>query len=120
MRIALRPTGDWQIEDRAWISGSLRVDGVDNVPVANPEALHTAIVTREGWPIAISEFSDASTAHFLATIAIADETAAIYARCPLEHAPASRARFIELLQTARPSWPETILLSELLALPATT
>ncbi len=119
MKIALHPAGDWKIESQAWTSGPLRVEVID-VAIAPPEATFSTIVTRDGWTIAIAEFVDATVAYLLATITIDDETAAVRAWCPLEHIEASWPRLTELLQTARPSWPETILLSELLALPATT
>src|SRR5258708_11698170 len=119
MKLTLHPTADWQIEDQAWTSGPLRVETVDAALVAPLTTLSSTIVTRDGWTIAIAEFSDATTAYLIATIELAGETAAVRAQCPLEHVEASWPRLIEILQTARPSWPETVLLSDLLALPAT-
>lgn len=113
MKIALRPTKDWQL-------GALRFDVDVTIAIDAPaNAAFRTIITNDGWPITIAEFCDTDTAYFLATIELIGETASIRAQCPLEHAATSRSRFIELLQTARPAWPETILLSDLLALPAT-
>lgn len=121
MKITLHPTKDWQVDDRGltlWLPlGPLRVDNVDFAIVVPPGADLSTIVTRGGWPIAIAEFHDARTACLVATVTIADETASVRAQCPLEHVEENWPRLTELLQTARPSWPETILLSDLLALP---
>ncbi len=75
------------------------------------------IETHDGWMIDLEETRDHVTVYFVAELALAGEAACLVGRCPIEDYEVGRAAFAELLRSARPEWPDTALLSELLELP---
>ncbi len=116
MKVSVDVPEGWILRGSELIRGTLIVSRGQSSDIDRTEVQTT--VTRDGWRFELAESRDATVAYFVATVELADETASLIGKCPIEDLEQGRAGFLELVRTARPSWPETLLLSELLDLPA--
>jgi mannose-1-phosphate guanylyltransferase len=114
MRIAVDTTKQWQRRGPDLVCGEIVVQSMAG---RWSTASGASFATSSGWLLECYESCDTATAILAATLVIDDEAASLVACCPVEHIDAARAAFEELLRDARPEWPDTLILGDLLALP---
>jgi hypothetical protein len=119
MVLTLDPAPGWRTDGPRQVHGPLTLEATSAPPAAPAAHERGTLATRAGWELTLAEWTADGVTVVVAALTLADEheRAALVARCPAAAMAAERGPLLERLATARPEWPDAVVLADLLALP---